>query len=179
MKIEQVTHWKLRPCSLNAKMNALEAWNSVSFPWPLKRTHQSIVCWTVIFHEEGSALLPFFAPPLLWKIATVQSTFCFGNSGLIPEHTLSTHQATGYLSGTQFLFFCSAETRCGALGGSSRLPPDVATPVIAHPSIWTAQFAADTPSKACAVATTSPPLCCLITINICCHRGRGESHGRG
>lgn len=106
------------------------------------------------------------------KITTVQSTLRFGNSELIPGHKPAKRQLSN-LHPVLFLLFCWGLVR---LRRKQQLPGATA-PVKAHPSIRTVQFAAVTPSKTCVGATKSPPLCCLITINIGCRRGGGDLTG--
>lgn len=131
-----------------------------------------MVCWTVVFHEERSILPFFFKFSPAQKIITVQSTLRFGNSELIPEHKPTKRQLSILYSVPLLLFYWGLLR----LRRKQQLP-GARTPVKAHPSVRTVQFAAVTPSKACVEAAKSPPLCCLITINICCRRG--GSHGRG
>lgn len=116
MKIEHVEHWKWHPRSLNTKMNILKTWNSTRNAYT--KASRSMVCWTVVFHEERS-ILPFFLNfPLLRKSSPSKARYVLGTR----NWSLSTNQQSGsYLSCIQFLFFCSAGAWCGSAGSSSYL----------------------------------------------------------
>lgn len=112
--------------------------------------------------------------PLLRKSPPSKAPLRFGNSELIPGHKAA-KRGLSILHPVLFLLFCWGLVR---LRRKQQLPGATA-PVKAHPSIRTVQFAAVTPSKTCVEATKSPPLCCLITINICCRRGGGVGNLTG
>lgn len=123
MKIEHVAHWKCHPRSLNAKMNVLKTGNSIRNAYT--KACRSMVCWTVVFHEERSTL-PFFLIFLFMflfspaqKITTVQSMLHFGNSELIPEHKPARQQLPIWYP-VPFLLFCWELVRAPA-GSSSDL----------------------------------------------------------